>query len=216
MREKFAVPAVACALGVTVASVVPAAGSTPRGNPGPGGVAVEIETLNGSGCRPGTVAVGLSPDKDRFTIIYGDYVAQVGGGSRPIDYRKNCQVNLQVHVPPGYTYAVSTVEQRGFASLRPEVEALLAAGHYFQGSPTRREFTHRLFGPYDDNWRFVDMVPESELAWKPCGEARNLHINTQVRLNTGTSDPSEVSFVSMESMDEFFRTSYHLTWKTCP
>ncbi|WP_370770990.1 DUF4360 domain-containing protein [Actinomadura roseirufa] len=81
--------------------------------------------------------------------------------------------------------------------------------------PNIKEAAHRLSGPCDDNWRFVDVVTESELVWMPCGEERNLSINTQLRVNGGTSDSSKTSFIAMTATDGSPETTYHLTRRPC-
>ncbi|MYY10946.1 DUF4360 domain-containing protein [Streptomyces sp. SID4919] len=78
---------------------------------------IEVATVNGSGCPTGTAAIAVSPDSTAFTVTYSDYLAKAGGPSLPTDFRKNCQLNLIVHVPNGFTYAVMGVDYRGSASL---------------------------------------------------------------------------------------------------
>jgi hypothetical protein len=71
--------------------------------PPPDRIIIDVVTVNGSGCRPNTAAVAVSPDNTAFTVTYSEYLAQVGVGSKPTDFRKNCQLNLRVHVPQGFT-----------------------------------------------------------------------------------------------------------------
>ncbi|WP_131738525.1 DUF4360 domain-containing protein [Actinomadura roseirufa] len=216
MRKRIAKPAfVACALATTMASVVPAAGaSAPRFNPGPSGVSITIATVNGSGCPSATAAVALSPSRDAFTITHRDYVAQVGGGSKAADSHKNCQINLKVHVPQGFTYRVSSVDHQLYASLQRGAEAIFRSSYYFQGSSNAKEFTHRLPGPYDGIWQFTDT--DTEPTWKPCGEERNFNVKTELQVNEGTSDPTKVSLAAASATDNSIKTTYHLDWKTCP
>ena len=44
---------------------------------------------------------------------------------------------------------------------------------------------------------------------------RNFNINTELRVTAG-SDPSKVSFMTMDSTDGDISTVYHLAWKECP
>src|SRR3712207_1310352 len=62
-------------------------------------IVIDVVTVNGSGCPVGTAAVAVAPDNTAFTVTYSDYLAQVGVGAKPTDFRKNCQLALQVHVP---------------------------------------------------------------------------------------------------------------------
>lgn len=208
--------AVAAATALAVAPAAPAAAAGTRFVPGPNGVTIEIATVNGSGCPAGTAAVAVSDDKEAFTVTYSDYMAQTGGSSKPTDFRKNCQISMKVHVPQGFTYAISSTDYRGFASLEPGVSAVEKASYYFQGQQQTAAISHTLNGAFVDNWQFTDKNDVAQLVWKPCGEERNFNVNTELRVLKGDSDPSKVSFISMDSTDGSIKTTYHFAWKTCP
>ncbi|QXJ20950.1 DUF4360 domain-containing protein [Actinomadura graeca] len=214
MRKGIAILA-AAALATTAASVSPAAASGQWLARGPIGVTIEIATVNGTGCPPGSAAVALSEGNDAFTVTYSKYIAQTGGASAPTDARKNCQINLRVHVPQGFTYAISSTDYRGYASLQPGASGEQLASYYFQGDSRTREFSHSIPGPYKKNWQSTDLVDVSQLVWAPCGEQRNFNTNTEVRAEQGTSDASKVSFIAMDSTDGSIKTTYHYAWKTC-
>ncbi|ARZ66575.1 DUF4360 domain-containing protein [Streptomyces sp. HU2014] len=186
-------------------------------NPPPDKIVIEVATVNGSGCPAGTAAVAVSPDNTAFTVTYSEYLAQVGVGSKPTDFRKNCQLNLIVHVPQGFTYAIASADYRGYAKLESGATAQQKASYYFQGSSQTVPIIHNFKGAYEDNWQSTDRVDVAALVWAPCGERRNFNINTELRVNAGTSDPSKTnSFMAMDSTDGDINTVYHLSWKECP
>ncbi|CAM5660356.1 hypothetical protein STENM223S_03345 [Streptomyces tendae] len=199
-------------------SVLPAQHQPSGGfdDPPPDKIVIKVATVNGSGCPQGTAAVAVSGDNTAFTVTYSDYLARAGGDSAPTDFRKNCQLNLLVHVPQGFTYAVAAADYRGFASLRPGARGTQRASYYFQGSPNTEYRTHPFGGPYDDNWQATDSTDWAQLVWAPCGVQRNFNINTELRVSAGTSDPGEVSFMTMDSTDGDISTVYHLAWRECP
>src|SRR4051794_3787745 len=41
--------------------------------PPPDKIVIDVVTVNGSGCRPGTAAVAVSPDNTAFTVTYSEY-----------------------------------------------------------------------------------------------------------------------------------------------
>jgi hypothetical protein len=174
----------------------------------PGKVVVDFVNVNGSGCPGGTVAVSVTGDKTAFTLTYSRYKAQVGRGSSPLGFRKNCQFGLRVHVPQGFTYAVTQADYRGFASLAAGATALQKASYYFQGNSRTVTTTKNFAGPFAGNWQANGRVG---LMWAPCGGLRDLNVNTELRVNAGTSNPATTaSVISMNSTGQF-----SITWKRC-
>ncbi|MEE6258313.1 DUF4360 domain-containing protein [Plantactinospora sonchi] len=179
-------------------------------------IVIDVVTVNGSGCPAGTAAVAVAPDNTAFTVTYSDYLAQVGVGARPTDFRKNCQLALQVHVPSGFTYAILQADYRGYAYLEDGATATQRANYYFQGTSPTTYKSHPFSGPHDDNWQTTDTSDVTSLSYAPCGELRFLNINTELRVNAGTSDPrTTTSFMSMDSTDASINTTYHFAWKKC-
>ncbi|MFB0617171.1 DUF4360 domain-containing protein [Streptomyces sp. AGS-58] len=185
-------------------------------DPPPDKIVIDVATVNGSGCPAGTAAVAVSPDNTAFTVTYSAYLAQAGGNSDPTAFRKNCQLNLVVHVPQGFTYAIASADYRGFASLQRGATATQKASYYFQGSSATVPRTHPFGGPYNDDWQATDSTDWAQLVWAPCGVLRNFNINTELRVNAGTAAPDKVSFMTMDSTDGDISTVYHMAWKNCP
>jgi hypothetical protein len=179
-------------------------------------IVIDVVTVNGTGCPSGSAAVAVSPDNTAFTVTYSKYMAMVGVGSVSTDWRKNCQLNIVVHVPAGFTYAISKVDYRGFASLAAGATALERANYYFQGSSQTVYASHPFTGPLGDDWQTTDEVGIASLIWAPCGALRNLNINTELRAMAGTSDVTKTtSFISMDSTDGAIDTTYHFAWNHC-
>jgi hypothetical protein len=206
-----------------VSAVVSMFGSTiwfpgsPPAPPPTDKIVIDVVTINGSGCPAGTAAVAVSPDNTAFTVTYSQYTAQVGVGALPTDFRKNCQINLRVHVPQGFTYAIAQADYRGFASLQDGATALERANYYFQGQSPTAFVTHPFSGPLEDDWQTTDQTDLAALVYAPCGEQRLFNVNTELRVNAGTSNPRKTtSFISMDSTDGAITTTYHFAWKQCP
>jgi hypothetical protein len=193
----------------------PTAIDVPTSPPG-GKVTVTVATVNGSGCPAGTTAVAASPDNTAFTVTYSDYLAQVGVGAKPTDFRKNCQLSLRIHVPQGFTYAIAQADYRGFASLERGARASQRASYYFMGQSATTTVVHNVAGPFSDDWQATDQTDVASLVYAPCGEERNLNVNTELRVYAGTSNPrTTTSFMTMDSTDGSASTMYHFAWKTC-
>lgn len=179
-------------------------------------VTVDVATVNGSGCRPGSAAVAVAEDNSAFTVTYSEYLAMAGGNSAPTDGRKNCLLSLLVHVPQGFTYAVAQVDYRGFGSLQPGAVGTQKASYYFQGMKQTDYRTHTFRGKLDDNWQASDTTGIEALVFAPCGEQRNFNINTELRAEVGTSDTTKTSYMALDSTDGSINSIYHFSWKKCP
>jgi hypothetical protein len=180
-------------------------------------IVIDVVTVNGSGCPAGTAAIAVSLDNTAFTVTYSEYMAQVGVGAKPTDIRKNCQLSIQVHVPAGFTYAIAQVDYRGYGHLEAGATGTERANYYFQGTSPTTYVSHSFAGAFDDNWQTTDKVELPAMVYAPCGELRNLNINTELRVAAGTSDTTKTtSFMSMDSTDTAINTIYHFAWKQCP
>ena len=184
--------------------------------PPPGQITIDVVTVNGSGCRLGTAAVAVSPDNKAFTVTYSEYLAQVGPQAKPTDFRKNCQLNLKVNVPGGFTYGIAQADYRGFADLQKGAKGTTKASYYFQGMSDTDQRSKTFNGGISDNWQVTHQTPVASIIYHPCGERRNFNVNTELRVEKGTSDPKKTSFMAMDSTDGSIETIYHFAWKKCP
>ncbi|GIF19972.1 hypothetical protein BJ973_002123 [Actinoplanes tereljensis] len=207
------------AIGATLAGALAATGTPATAAPRPtpnDEMVIGVVAANGSGCPWGSAQVTPSPDNKAFTVTYSEFTAQVGVGARPSDFRKNCQLALDVHVPQGYTYAISGTDYRGFAHIERGASGSETANYYFQGERQSTRIQHNFDGPYDGNWQRTDTVGITSLAYLPCGEQRYLNVNTELRVNGGWSNVKKTtSMLTMDSTDGRLDTLYHVAWKKC-
>ncbi|TWP44368.1 DUF4360 domain-containing protein [Lentzea tibetensis] len=179
----------------------------------PGKITVDVVTVNGSGCPAGTAAVATADDNTAFTVTYSHYTAQAGSGSSPTDFRKNCQLSLRVHYPQGFTFGIAQADYRGFAHLPRGARGQERANYYFMGTSPTAVSSHALSGPFSDDWQFTDKSDVASIVFAPCGEVRNLNVNTELRaFANGSNTPA---FVTMDSTDGGVSTKYHFAWKVC-
>ncbi|SDG08528.1 protein of unknown function [Lentzea fradiae] len=204
------------AAALAMSTIVFPPGGAPLDTPPPDHITIDVVTINGSGCPAGTAAVAVSPDNKAFTVTYSEFMAQVGPQALPTDFRKNCQLNLRVNVPSGFTYGISSTDYRGFAHLEAGATALERANYYFQGMSQTEYRQHNYAGPFSDDWQATDTNDIAAIVYHPCGEKRNFNINTELRVNAGTSDRTKTSFIAMDSTDGSIETTYHFAWLVCP
>jgi Domain of unknown function (DUF4360) len=200
--------ATSLALSLLVAPEAPSSADVP-----PGKITVDVVTVNGSGCPAGTAAVATADDNTAFTVTYSDYTAQAGSGSTPTQFRKNCQLNLRVHYPQGFTFGIAKADYRGFAHLPRGAKATQRASYYFSGQSATGTSVHNIASPWSDNWQFTDSTEVAEIVYAPCGMVRNLNVNTELRVTA--SSGNQAAFVSMDSTDGSVSTRYQFAWKRC-
>lgn len=178
-------------------------------------VTIDVVTVNGSGCRQGTAEVIVSPDNTSFWVIYSDYLAQAGKGAGATEFRKNCQLTLQVNVPQGFSYGIAEATYGGYGYVRPGAVGHQSVNYYFQGQSATTTWKHTFNGPFDDNWSITHRTEFSEIVWAPCGEKKNLNVNSALRVDKGTSDANTNSFMTMDYQRGEVRTLHHFSWKRC-
>ncbi|MFH9353180.1 DUF4360 domain-containing protein [Kitasatospora sp. NPDC017646] len=71
----------------------------------------------------------------------------------PTDFRKDCQLDLTLHVPGGCTYAIVSAGYSGFASPAPGASDTQRAGHHFQGDARTTDSTHHFKGGFTGGGR---------------------------------------------------------------
>ena len=176
---------------------------------------IDVVSANGSGCKKGTAVLAVAPDNTAFTIAYSTYTALVGPDAGPTDFRKNCQISLDIKVPSGFTYAIAGTDHRGYAKLAHGAFAHEATNYYFQGNSQTVRLKHTFKGPFDNTWQKTDNVGIASLSFRPCGERRYLNINTELQVGRGNSSPKATNLISMDSTDTALKTVYRVVWKKC-
>jgi hypothetical protein len=184
--------------------------AAPPGTP----VTVSVQTVNGSGCPAGTAAVTMQPDNTGFKITYTDFIARAGGGAAATDFRKNCQVNLQVHIPQGFTFAIARADYVGRIRLADGASALERSNYYYQSSSDDAYVDHYFDGPQSGTWHTIDATEEADLVYGACGAVRGLNINTELRVDAGTAT-STSNWISLRTSEGDVYTVVQFSWKQC-
>jgi hypothetical protein len=208
-------PAILAAIGTVVALSLPtaaqatdaaSAAAVPDGN-----ITAVVVAANGSGCPPGTATVVPHGDRSGFRVRYRDFVATAGGDADPTDRRKNCQLGVLMSVPAGWTFAIAEADYRGRARLQAGATGLQRTNYYWQGSSANHRTEETFTGPLNGFWATDDVAPA--LVYAPCDEQRILNINTELRVDDGTS--SARSSLSMTSSEGDVDTLFNISWARC-
>jgi hypothetical protein len=191
-------------LSVALLAVAPASAAHAAAPAALDALDVSVVTANGSGC-PSSGATAQALDSSSFTVDTASFYAWSGDSAPTTDFRKNCQIALQITQPAGWTYAVESADYSGYALLGDDVTGLQAAHYYFQGSSDTASASHSFAGPFAGSWNTSD-APDSQV-FAPCDAERNLNINTEVRVTAGTTG------LNWMYQDPSF--TVHLTWQAC-
>jgi hypothetical protein len=187
---------------------------------------VELVSVGGTGCKKDDFVVALSDDKTAFTVSYSNYSAAAGKGATPQESRKNCNLNVKVKVPNGFTYGIAGADMRGYANLAPKANGLAKVSFWFQGNPMTGFISHDIRessfsypgsyvdGQFDDNWETVDETPFVSVVWASCSAQRNLNVNTELRASAPAT--AAYSWVTEDTTDISLTTVFHVAFKACP
>lgn len=183
--------------------------------PNPEEVQVRNISYAGSGCAAKTVSTNISPDAKAITLLFAEYSASAGPGIDPLEARKNCQITLDLHTPPGYSYSLFKLDVRGFADLEPSVLGTLKATFYFQGQQISSTFSKTLTGPKSDNYQSSTSTEVNDAVFSSCdGASRALNINTEVSIDNSQAT-SSFGHMTVDSIDGEFTHRYAIKWKKC-
>jgi hypothetical protein len=210
---KFSVAAVAALSGVAFAAPVADAPDAATG-PDPSTIQIKGIAYNGSGCPKDSVATIMADDRSAFTLLMSDYTASIGDGTKPTDWTKNCQINIDLRYPQGWQYSLFEATYRGTAVLDKGVVGTQSAVYYFTGAGSTQQCkaSTTIKGPYSDLYKITDTIGVETLVWSPCGANGKLNINSNVRLSK-TGNGSGV--LTTESVDGNFRQIYGMQWRRC-
>ncbi|BCY09703.1 hypothetical protein L3i22_047910 [Actinoplanes sp. L3-i22] len=201
--------ALALPLGTPAHAAAPATGATAAA--AAAAITVEVIAANGSGCAPGTASVVSNADNTGFRVRYRDFVAAAGGGASIVDRRKNCQLSVLVTIPDGWTIAIASANYRGRANLQSGATALQRTSYYWQGSSATERKDATFAGPWSGLWTTWDVAPV--LAYAECGSQSVLNLNTELRVDAGTS--TGTSTMSMNTTDGDVDTLFNFSLATC-
>jgi hypothetical protein len=180
--------------------------------PDPKQISITGITYGGTGCPQGTVSQQLNADKTAFTLLFDQYIAQMGPGLGFSGARKNCQINVALRIPQGWQYSVATVDYRGFMNLQAGVNAKQTASYYFQGSLATCRKETNFYGPAQRDYTLRDSFDVNTLVWSDCGAKANVNINSALFV-TGPSGRSGI--ITTDSIDGKVKQIYGLSWRRC-
>jgi hypothetical protein len=178
------------------------------------GVMITGVTYGGTGCKDATVAASLSADYEALTLMFDEYVAEIGKDTDQSKKRRFCQILVDLDFPAGFSFSLVSLDYSGYASLDWGVRAEQKSTYYFQGfaKDERYSFKTRLLGEIDTDY---DRHDELEmLAWSPCDKRRGLNIVTTLQLDNRRNKDGE-GHITLDSIEGVVKEKYGLRWRKC-
>ncbi|KAJ3180949.1 hypothetical protein HDU87_001597 [Geranomyces variabilis] len=203
---------------VTLSLLVSAALARPTGTqsgPDVNEVYFENVVYGGSGCpvSPPSASVIMADDKQSFTVIFDQFTARIGQGTSLSDRRKNCQLNIKVHIPGGWQFSIASTNYRGFFLADKGVTGHQQSIYYFQGDDHTTITQGTIQGPAQKNYNILDQIALESTSWSPCGEDRPMNINTAIFLTS--TNPNANGELTTDSIDGKVVQKYQFQWQQC-
>jgi hypothetical protein len=202
---KFPIALVTAALATTI-------DTEQAGTPNKNEVYVKEITYNGSGCPKDSVAIALSEDLTTFTLLFSNFIAQSGKNIAATENRKNCQVNVDIRYPQGWSYSIATIDYRGYIGIPKGVSAVQKANYYFAGSTSQVSAESKWNGPLSQDYLTRNQIPVQNTVWSQCGKVERGNVNAQVRLE---GDLTKSAQITVDSIDGTVKQVYGLQWLRC-
>lgn len=177
-------------------------------------VAIEKISYRGSGCPKNSAAVNLSPDLRAFTVIFSKYQASIDNAPRLSRVARDCDVDIDLRVPDGWSFMIYTVDYRGYVALTEGATAELDSRVRFRGvDPHSRIDGVEFKGPVDQDYFLRHTLNAKTFQRSDCrGAKRHLGIRSSV---TVTAKKGASAVMSVDSLDEEVNQTYWIAWERC-
>jgi len=181
--------------------------------PNPNQVYVQSITYGGTGCPQGSVGTSFSDDRTTFTMIFDEFIASVGPGVPIAQSRKNCQINVNLHIPQGWSFSIASADYRGYIELPAGMSATQETIYYFQGEVAQVSAHCNFVGPVSKDYLVHDEIPLNTVVWSACNVVRPVNANSQIRINPGK--PGTSGQMTTDSIDGKIKHILGLQWRKC-
>lgn len=189
-----------------------------------GSISMGRISYGGNGCPQGSLSATLSPDSKAISILYDEFILELGDSAGVLNQKKTCHLRIPIHVPRGLKASVVALDYRGYHFLDEKTRLRLNSQYFFQnrrrpdkaGAVTRRNMVVR--GPIDEEYVISSELKQRRTRKRSdCGEDFILNVVNDLH---GTSRGNDL-FATVDSLDAVGKAlgnsevRYHLTWETC-
>lgn len=176
--------------------------------------------VQGSGCDMSKTSITLSPDLKDMSVIFDDYVAEIGQGTqaeKALRLQKDCQILVDINIPQGWQFAFKSIDYRGFVALPASAWALHRFSAIVPNAPIASMREAQIQGPFNDNYVVHTDVKPTRMVWSPCNQTQQrvtLLSQLSVSYFPNTTDRS-IAQIVLDSGDASVRQSFGVEWRQC-
>jgi hypothetical protein len=132
------------------------------------------------GCPQGTYSVVNSPDGASLSILFDEFLVSGAGSAQ-----KQCNLQVPLHLPEGYSLGVYRVDYRGYAHLSRKQTSELTVDYHLGPKDKGRRFHRKTKGEHDGEFLFTENIGAGLMKRVGCGEGAALNVSVKLALAAG-------------------------------
>lgn len=170
---------------------------------------------SGDACRPGTVAVNVSEDKEAFTVSFSDFVAEKGPDAVN-ESRRACRLIFDTEQDANWEYAVLSVTMRGYAQL--DAGVLGRQEIQFGTKGLEQDNAMEFNGPYAEDYVHSQQVPFNSIRWSGCKAKASDRVRDFVVKATAVvrgGGKKGTGLLTVDTIDGQLEQVYEIMWRRC-
>jgi hypothetical protein len=183
-------------------------------------IELELPLFSGNRCSANNSSVTLTPDKKALSILFSEFITQVGTEVGVLHARELCRVRIPIRIPRGVQVAIVKTDTRGFQSLPKGANSEISLTHHLSDQRSHRTIdrvphrqVYNFAGPLEEDFVLGHHI-ESEYIWSACGTGVTLHLAIQSILRT-ESDLATTIIDTLDLQASEKTMDYHLLWRRC-
>jgi hypothetical protein len=161
-------------------------------SPNPEDVYVQSVTYGGSGCPPNTVRSTFSNDRREFVLSFDSFIASVGPSVLITKARRDCQLNIDIRVPYGWTFDLVKQAADGYVQLPKGLKATLTRIFYMNKNYTSTDVDFWK-GARQSDYNSVSSLKQRLFSPNPCGKVIPLNVKLSATITGPTTTANKLS-----------------------
>lgn len=176
--------------------------------------------FEGSGCATSMTTVLFSADQADLSVLFSDFVAEVGIGSKNPDkiaIQKECKVMADINVPDGWRFSFQYLDYRGYVLVPANAWAWEKFVAYVPSGPVLAMKNDVVKGPVNQDFQARQQVLPSNQVYSKCGvKVQTLVFLSQIAVGYYPNTKERLmTQVGLDSQDGSIRQNIGVLWSRC-